>query len=264
MGKAVVFIILVVLSLLLAGCGKEAPDEKPLADAAVSGGSKYSQASVSSGVERVKIIAKDGTNLIASYYSGGDELVVLLHMLNKDRHAWDDFAEALNKRGFTVLAPDLRGHGESDLNWMVFKDADFLGMVDDVGDFIDFVIDKKELSKVYVVGASIGANAAIISGAEDSRIDKVVMLSPGNDYHGLKPAGSLLDFGKPALIVYGQLDSASANAARSMADTAKIKNLPVKSIAYRDSRAHGTDMLAEHTKTGDDLALDIMNFLATG
>ena len=53
--------------------------------------------------------------------------VVLVHMLGRDASDWKYFAARLNRSGFTVIAPDLRGHGSSDGADADLTDADVRG-----------------------------------------------------------------------------------------------------------------------------------------
>jgi pimeloyl-ACP methyl ester carboxylesterase len=46
-------------------------------------------------------------------WNGGDRMVLLIHGLFSDSRCWHRMAPELVGRGFTVLAPDLRGHGLS-------------------------------------------------------------------------------------------------------------------------------------------------------
>lgn len=46
-------------------------------------------------------------------WPGGPKLAILLHGLVSDSGSWNSIAPELNRRGYRVLAPDLRGHGRS-------------------------------------------------------------------------------------------------------------------------------------------------------
>ena len=59
----------------------------------------------------------DGLELALTYYPGtkGKQTipVVLLHGWKQSRNDYKDLAPALQKLGYAVIVPDLRGHGES-------------------------------------------------------------------------------------------------------------------------------------------------------
>jgi hypothetical protein len=88
----------------------------------------------------------------------------------------------------------------------------------------------------------------------DAKVKKVVMLSPGSVYHGLNPLEAVNDFDKPILFVYSQLDNYAATSSRTMEKMGKGDRTE---IAYRDSKAHGTEMFKEHP----ELEKEIIDFI---
>jgi pimeloyl-ACP methyl ester carboxylesterase len=270
MKKLVIFVLLVLLVSLL-GCANgesaakssykaaesaaDTSEEAAAEPAAVE--SKYTTPDKTSGTaQRINLKADDGVNLVASYYPGRENAVILLHMMNKDRHDWDSFAKRLNLMGYTVISFDLRGHGDSDLNWMDFKDVDYKPMVSDVGVAAQYLYENNDvkIERVYTIGASIGANLAVMYGATDSKVKKAVMLSPGANYHGLNPIDSIEAFNKPILFVYSKLDDRSARDCRNFVEMGKGER---QEIAYADSYAHGNDMFKEHS----DLEQKMIDFI---
>jgi len=251
--------ILAVLLLLVVGCSEEAPKEavksKDVAGGPEEGGSKYSAVKNSVSSEEVSYSSDGDVNIVATYYPGGKDAVILLHVLNHDRHDWDAFASKLAGSGYTVIAPDLRGHGDSDLEWMDFGDSEFNKMVSDVEATASYLYsqDSGKVSSVYIVGASIGANLAAIYGAKDPKVDKLVLLSPGLDYHGLKPYNSLVSFKKPVLIVFSTRDDYAAKSSRTLIGISKTQGYFMESIAYENSHSHGTDMFEEQAGLEDRL-----------
>ena len=266
--KRLAVIVLFVLLISVLGCAKESssdraadeqryePAESDAASEPAKTDSKYTApASGSGGMETVDITADDNTNLAASYYPGNENAVILIHAMNRDRHDWDGLAKRLDTMGFTVISFDLRGHGESGLNWMDFKDADYRKMVGDVGSVADYIYTNNDvkIARTYMVGSSIGANLAVMYGVTDSKVRRVVMLSPGNNYHGLNPLDALYDFSKPAMIVFSKRDN-SANDAYGMK---KIGTGERDLVAYDNSQAHGNEMFKEHP----ELTQDIIDFI---
>src|SRR4029453_14449525 len=61
------------------------------------------------------ITAPDGTKLKATYYPAAKPGpgVLLLHMCNSNRQAWEPVATQLSAGGIPALALDYRGYGES-------------------------------------------------------------------------------------------------------------------------------------------------------
>jgi alpha-beta hydrolase superfamily lysophospholipase len=71
-------------------------------------------------LERVQVETEDKQVLICSLYPprrrGSDELApgaILIHDAGGSRQQLEELAERMQKQGFCVLVPDLRGHGES-------------------------------------------------------------------------------------------------------------------------------------------------------
>ena len=68
-------------------------------------------------VEVVEIKTKDKVVLEASFYGSINEKeavpVILLHDWDGNRTQMETYAESLQKQGFAVIVPDLRGHGNS-------------------------------------------------------------------------------------------------------------------------------------------------------
>ena len=85
------------------------------------------------------------------YWTAGTDgpTVVLLHGATLDHRAWAPQADALSDE-FRVVAPDLRGHGESTGSFD-FEDA--------VGDVLA-LLDQLAVPQVVLVGLSLGANIA--------------------------------------------------------------------------------------------------------
>ncbi len=63
--------------------------------------------------EAVSFETEDGAKIRADFYRGGERGVVLAHGGRYTRASWQPQANELRARGFTVLAPDFRGFGDS-------------------------------------------------------------------------------------------------------------------------------------------------------
>ncbi len=96
-------------------------------------------------------------------------VVVLAHGGGQTRHSWSRTAQRLAEAGWTSIAYDARGHGESD--W----DAGGAYALDDfVGDLRALVatID----SPPVLIGASLGGMTALVAAGEDSALARGVVL----------------------------------------------------------------------------------------
>lgn len=108
--------------------------------------------------------------------------IVLLHgthKLGRKQPVILSLAKELQKLNYTVLAIDFRGYNESEVPRKITsaKDIDF---GKDAISAIDFLVQKTNIdtSKVYVLGHSFGAGAALSAQWRDSRIKKVILFGP--------------------------------------------------------------------------------------
>ncbi|MEU4670774.1 alpha/beta fold hydrolase [Amycolatopsis sp. NPDC023774] len=105
-------------------------------------------------------------DLTVRRWAGGNRTALLVHGLFSDSASWHRLGPALADRGYTVLAPDLRGHGASPRSR--YSPTDWaLDLVDTVGD------TKIDLA----VGHSLGGLALAIA-AHALRPSSAVYLDP--------------------------------------------------------------------------------------
>jgi pimeloyl-ACP methyl ester carboxylesterase len=214
----------------------------------LAGGSAVTAATVS-------IPTPDGLTLAGSYWGqpGHANTVLLLHMFGSDRSAWTDLAARLSAAGYTVLAVDFRGHGQSarqgnrTLTPEDVTERDSKGFVTDAAASIAWLAEQPGVDPAHlaVVGASIGANAALLQAALDKRVHTLVLLSPGLDYKGLKTERAMDQYGtRSVFLVASEGDKNSADAVRRLGSLARGRS----AVKVFKSGAHGTNMFeAEHT-----------------
>ena len=200
------------------------------------------------------------------YYAQNDKPdtgIILLHQLGSERSSYDSLIPLLHKEmpNADILAIDMRGHGESTniATYSKFKLAgDYRAMTKDVQGASEYLaFNRQIIGNYYVVGASIGSTTAINYAAEDSAIQRVVMLSPGMNYKGVDITKSLEDYRKRLLIVAAEFDSSAIDA--QTAYTTSKSDSALKSLKiYKGMSAHGTDMFAE---TNGELENQIVSFL---
>ncbi|HET7713341.1 MAG TPA: alpha/beta fold hydrolase [Patescibacteria group bacterium] len=216
--------------------------------------------------EEVSYFTSDGVVIVADWYKRTEDkppVAILLHMLGSDRSSWYPLALKLNQSGYAVLAPDWRGHGRSTkkgtevIDYRLFEREDFLAMDLDVHAAFSF-LDKQNINRdeIHVIGASIGANAALIIGAEIPIVRSVVMLSPAEDYRDVQtiPAAEVYK-GRPALIISSSEDepsySGSQKITQVIGSSAKFLGLV--------GAGHGTQMILSQP----DLIEEILQFIKT-
>ncbi|MFH1592697.1 MAG: alpha/beta fold hydrolase [Candidatus Woesearchaeota archaeon] len=186
--------------------------------------------------EDVSFETEDGVKIVGDLYKGGEKWIILLHMYTVTKKSWEDFAEELQEKGYSVLAIDFRGHGESDLEYDDFNEQDFNNMLLDAKGAKDFL----GKSKNVVMGASIGANIAI-KFAND--VDGAVALSPAFNYKGISTRDDASGVSKPVLIVVSDEDTQSVGDSRELNGLISGSKLEVYS-----GKGHGTNMLDRETK----------------
>lgn len=193
--------------------------------------------------EIVQIVAEDGLTLEGDFYAQetASPAVILLHMLGRDRATWEPMIAPLHDAGYSVLAVDMRGHGATggERDWPLAQT--------DLSLWINWLREQESVREdaVSLVGASIGANVAIIGCGLDEACVTVVALSPGTDYRGVQPGPALVDSyeGRSALLAGGWDDSSVAADILAMAGASNTEI----GIRIYETRAHGTNLLS-----GDD------------
>ena len=186
--------------------------------------------------ETITRLADDNTSLVADFYPAAEDapVILLLHMLNSNRAAWEPLIPALREAGYAVLNIDMRGHGDSG-GTRVWDST-----IADMQGWVDWLAAEGQSGEagLAIIGGSIGANVAIISCAETETCHGAVALSPGLDYRGVKPESALVDglADRSALLVAAQNDASSSIAIRQMFLNAKGD---VTARLY-PGRAHGT------------------------
>ncbi len=112
--------------------------------------------------EVVAVVTADGVPLQVDVYPGGEDVVVLLHMIppHFDRSSWPaGFIAALRAEGWTVAVPDRRGAGASK---GVAEDAyKGPGGREDVAAVVRHVQTRGTVQKLAIIGASNGTTSMV-------------------------------------------------------------------------------------------------------
>ncbi len=203
----------------------------------------------------LKIPMRDGVDLMGTFYAPQGTTppwpaVLLLHMAYGNRQEWGDFPQKLAAAGHAVLAIDLRGQGESggSLDWSKGPQ--------DVPQAWQYLVQRPlvDPQRTAIVGASFGANLALVQGAAEESIRTVVLLSPGLDYFGVSTAGAMETYGeRPVLIAASSEDSYAAELSRQLKQMAKGASV----LQMFDGAGHGIHMFAAQPR----LAQQILTWL---
>lgn len=230
-------VALSVALLLLIGCASEVPEE-----------------TTKESMKTVSFATDDGVTIIGNYWKGSGNAVLLLHMLPATKESWNEFAEKLNDEGFTVLAIDLRGHGESTnngtLNYKTFTDAQHQASIKDVEAAVSY-LKKQGATNISIAGASIGANLALVYQSEHQEIKKTILLSAGENYRGVVtgPAAEALQEDQKVFFIEGSSDPSSAGTADVLSSALSGD----REVMIYNTSAHGTNLFNEHPELMQEL-----------
>ena len=128
---------------------------------------------------RVLFSGFDGNRLVASRYEADDigppaPAALLLHGGGQTRHAWSATAARLAAAGFTAIALDHRGHGDSD--WVEDANYSFAAFGRDVGAVADQIAAKTGKRPV-AIGASLGGLSSILAlGARQDALSGLILV----------------------------------------------------------------------------------------
>lgn len=212
------------------------------------------------GAQAVSIIAADRTDIAGWYWPAvmapRQKLapgVLLLHMRGRDKTSWGSLPQTLRDEGYSVLAIDLRGHGETvnaqgvRLPLESLSDADYQAMLLDVEAAVLWLRQQPgvDSERSGIIGASIGASLGVLYAAQDRKVRTVVCLSPGLGYRGLQPLPALTAYDKrPLYLIAARGDRESYSAAEALRDSATLAK--PASLRGFDGSEHGTELLRAH------------------
>ena len=119
------------------------------------------------GRERITFTGSSGNTIAADLHeTPGGPTVVLAHGGGQTRHSWRGTAERLAGQGWTAIAIDQRGHGDSD--WIEDADYSFNGFAADLTAVADQTLERYG-SRPVGIGASLGGIAALLAEGESDR-----------------------------------------------------------------------------------------------
>lgn len=183
----VLFIAPLLLPYFLAGASTR-PQDRDLAETPAQYGRDF---------EEVEFHSRDGLSLAGWYLEGpgNKPAIVYSHGLFRSRREMLERASVLNRLGYPGLLVDLRSHGGSQ------RDAVSLGYRErlDVAGARDFVLREKGQKEVVLLGASMGAVAALNAAPElDPAPRAVIADSPFLDLEETVSRHARLLLGLPA------------------------------------------------------------------
>lgn len=182
--------------------------------------------------------AADGTRLVGHRWGKGKTFVVLAHQYGGDLCQWAPYAKRLASLGYSALAFDLRGFGRSQKRYgdaLIRYDRDVVAAAK--------LARSLGARRVFLVGASLGANAVVAAGAEIvPPVDGLVSLSAPGTFR-LDAVAAAKTLAVPALFAAAELDEGGTykSDARAMYDADPA---PGKQLVIVPGAGHGVVLVA--------------------
>jgi pimeloyl-ACP methyl ester carboxylesterase len=222
-------------ALVLSACGNGDASESTGTDPNVDPGRDFS------------FTTSDGLDLEARLWGDGDDYVILAHMRPADMTSWFDFARLLADEGYTALAFNFRGYGESESD----DQAEF-SVAEDVRAAID-AANAAGAADVFVVGASMGGTGAVVAAASND-IAGVVTLSAPDVFEDVDAVSWADEVEAPMLLIAADEDGSAAEDALAIAAASNQE----PEVVVLSGGQHGTNLFAEHH---DEVTRLILEFL---
>jgi dienelactone hydrolase len=188
----------------------------------------------------------------------GDTVAVLLHQTDWNGYCgWVGFAQELTKEpGVTVLSPDLCGYGEAKCRDGYSSDR----QTDQVRIAIDYAERELGARRIVLVGASMGGSVAVLTAAEDRRVDALVDLSGPEDWEGGSVSRAAARLTAPVLVAMATDEGPQEVAAAQAA----VDAAPQGSEFVEPEEGHGYVLLAETDGRPTDLAARVRAWIQQG
>ena len=205
--------------------------------------------------EQVTFITEDHVTLSGTLFDNGKVAVILAHQgtPGADKTTWYPFARLLAERGYTALAFDFRGVGQSQ---GTLRYRDLAIDVKAAGQFLR----ERGYSQIVCIGASMGGTACISNAVHDEYMGLVTLASTmmaGSGNNSLQLADE--DIAKlklPKLFITADGDYPTV-----VHDTKRMVELSTepKSLLLLPGTQHGTNLFS--TNAGETLTTAILEFL---
>ena len=199
------------------------------------------------GGEHVSFTTSDGVLLRGHLYGRGSTGVILAHMYPADQSDWTDFAKVLAEHGYQALTFDFRGFTESEgSSGTEYADRDLLAAY-------EFL--RPRVSSIFIAGASLGAEAAILVAAHKP-VAGIICISVPITFGGLDVSQAVRQVKAPILFVTSTDDSLVAGQPEILYKSATAP----KSFESFPGYAHGTAIL--HGPHSQELQSLMLRFIA--
>lgn len=219
----------------------------------------------------VEFTTSDGIKIAADYFAPADSkqkapVAILIHMFPADRKSWQPLIGPLHDAGFAVLAYDIRGHagsaGGKDSELSKRYDAHELKLFQDAWRDVEaarkWLSGQKEcdVSRIVLVGASIGCSISLDYGGRDDSVKAVACLSPGGNYFGMDSLSAIKKVKtKNILLISPEAEFGEVNALQKASKGVALIG------KYPGTRElHGTKILSDKYPRSSEIIKAIVDF----
>lgn len=240
--------VVTALALVATACGDDGPAPPPVttpeAASPTSAAATPPTLPTEPFVGPFEITTGDGLVLEAERFGTGDTFVVLAHMRPADMSSWFSFAGLLAGEGYSAIAFNFRGYGNSEGAGFAV-DVDVLAAIDAAAAL--------GAATIVVIGASMGGTGAVAAAAQ-RQVAGVVTLSAPASFMGVDAVAAAGTVQAPMLLFASEDDgSYAADAARIAAGAAGPTEQSILA-----GRAHGTEMFFDHSEAITQAILDFL------
>ena len=214
--------------------------------------------------ERIELTCADGVKLYAFWYAQGASdqrpVALLLHDPGATHSNWRPLLEPLRTAGFRILAPDLRGHGDSKApNLEIYasmvkrESQPYLDMSHDVEAAVQWLTGVQGVApeRIALVGGEYSADLALQAMARRRNLGAVVAMSPSARYFGFPLLETTKKIGsKPIFVI---VPKQILNDGASKMQELNKNNPSFKIEIYPVYEHHGVHMLGISWKVEDKI-----------
>jgi len=205
--------------------------------------------------QTLRFKTEDGLEIVGRMYTLAGATaplpgVIILPMHIENQTAWKPFATQLALAGYAVLTVDLRGLGETG------GTPDWQKAIADVRlVWREFALrEEVDETRTALVGASMGANLALVAASAEPAIRTVVLISPGLVYNGVGTLETIGAYGsRPIMLIGSKADPIAQNGAAELAKLAQGE----AALKEMEGSLHGTTLFINEPS----LAVSILRFL---
>ena len=235
--RRLAFALVALPALVLAACGGGDDERQPAtATPPIDETTPVVEPPAEGAPRDVQLQTDDGRLLAATLLPGGDTWILLGHQNNADRGDWQPLDTDLQAAGFTVLAWDFRGFGDSDEGDLGDIDHDWLAAIT--------YASAQGARRIVGVGASMGGASALVAASMDDRMQGVVTISAPDQFRGLDATQGMKSVNGPLIFIVGDDDDEAEEGLQALAEAAQRFSVPFQSVLY-DTGAHGNALATD-------------------